>query len=184
MRLLRVDDRTRLRPVELTDAGMLFTMVDANRAYLRKWMPWVDSTVSDQDTLAFIETSLAGRDSGVGFDFVIERDTEPCGVIGLSRIDEHNRIGSLGYWLREDRQGHGLVTASCMALIGLGFDELNLNRITLAAAIDNHRSRAVAERLGFVLEGTLREAEWINDHFVDHALYSLLKRDWDDRNAR
>ena len=184
MRILRVDVRTRLRPVELTDAGMLFTMVDANRAYLRKWMSWVDSTCSDEHTHAFIEKSLAERDSGVAFDFVIERETEPCGMTGLTRIDKQNRIGSLGYWLREDRQGLGIVTTSCRALIRLGFDQLNLNRITLAAAIDNHRSRAVAERLGFVLEGTLREAEWVNDHFVDHALYSLLKREWDDQDAR
>ena len=184
MRILQVDDRTRLRPLELTDAGMLFTMVDANRTYLRRWMSWVDGTLSDQDTLAFIERSLGERDSGVAFEFVIERETEPCGVIGLNRIDNQNRIGSLGYWLREDRQGLGLVTASCRVLIRLGFDELHLNRITLAAAIDNQRSRAVAERLGFVLEGRLREAEWINDHFVDHALYSLLKREWEEGDAR
>jgi hypothetical protein len=38
--------------------------------------------------------------------------------------------------------------------------------------------RAVPERLGFQLEGIIRDAEWLYDHFVDHAMYAILKKDW------
>ena len=55
---------------------------------------------------------------------------------------------------------------------------VHINRIELNAATENERSRAVAKRLGFLQEGILRDAEWLDDHYVDHAVYSLLKRDW------
>jgi ribosomal-protein-serine acetyltransferase len=53
-----------------------------------------------------------------------------------------------------------------------------INRIELRAATANKESRAVAERLGFTHEGDLRESEWLNDCYVDQAVYSILKRDW------
>jgi len=43
---------------------------------------------------------------------------------------------------------------------------------------ENTRSRAIAERLGFRLEGVHRDAEWLYDHFVDLACYAMVARDW------
>jgi ribosomal-protein-serine acetyltransferase len=53
-----------------------------------------------------------------------------------------------------------------------------MHRVELICMVDNARSRAVAERLGFTLEGIKRESEWINGAFRDHALYSLLAHEW------
>jgi ribosomal-protein-serine acetyltransferase len=178
---LTVDARLRLRAVGPADAPGLFALIDAQRAFLRRWLPWVDETRREDDTRAFIELAKRQWQAGQGFEFVIERDQELCGAIGLNRIERANRLGSIGYWLRSDRQGLGIMTSSCRRLIGFGFDELGLNRLVLAAAVDNRPSRSVAERLGFALEGVFREAEWVNDRFVDHARYALLRRDWQDR---
>jgi RimJ/RimL family protein N-acetyltransferase len=41
----------------------------------------------------------------------------------------------------------------------------------------------VAERLGFSYEGTSQSAEWLNDRFVDHARYAMLKDEWERRSA-
>jgi ribosomal-protein-serine acetyltransferase len=67
------------------------------------------------------------------------------------------------------------MTAACRAMITHSFDAWQLNRITIECATDNTRSRAVAERLGFKLEGIVRQIEWLHDHFADHALYGRLR---------
>ena len=69
------------------------------------------------------------------------------------------------------------MTASCHAVVYHTFNTLKLNRIAIQCATENTRSRAIPERLGFKLEGIVREAEWLYDHYVDHALYSLLRSD-------
>ena len=178
---LTVDARVRLRAVSPSDAAPLFTLIDSHRLFLRRWLPWVDETRREEDTRAFIELAKRQWQAGQGFEFVIERDHELCGAIGINRMERANRLGAIGYWLRSDRQGLGIMTQSCRRLIEFGFEELGLNRLVLAAAVDNRPSRRVAERLGFALEGVFREAEWVNDRFVDHARYGLLRREWLDK---
>jgi len=70
------------------------------------------------------------------------------------------------------------MTRSCRALVDYALCELKLNRVEIRCAEKNHRSRAVPERLGFVQEGIIREAEWLYDHFVDHVVYGVLTREW------
>jgi ribosomal-protein-serine acetyltransferase len=50
-------------------------------------------------------------------------------------------------------------------------------------ATENEKSCAVPERLGFRREGIERQAEWLYDHFVDHAVYSALASEWPTRRS-
>jgi ribosomal-protein-serine acetyltransferase len=69
------------------------------------------------------------------------------------------------------------MTAACRAVVRHAFAEMHLQRVVIRCAVENRRSRAIPERLGFKLEGVEREAEWLYDHFVDLAVYSLLERE-------
>jgi ribosomal-protein-serine acetyltransferase len=151
---------------------------DANRAYLRQWLPWLDRTRQVADTRGFIEGALRQSEANQGFQAVILVGGRIVGLVGFHRIDWANHSTSLGYWLAEAYQGRGLVSASCRALIDHGFAALNLHRIVIACAPANTRSRAIPERLGFVHEGRLRDAEWLYDHYVDHEIYAQLQSEW------
>jgi ribosomal-protein-serine acetyltransferase len=83
----------------------------------------------------------------------------------------------MGYWLDAAHQGKGIMTAACREMIKHAFQELDLHRVVIACATENLRSRAIPERLGFKLEGVARQSEWLYDHFVDHAIYALLRPD-------
>jgi ribosomal-protein-serine acetyltransferase len=176
-----VDDRTRLAMIERRDAEPVYTLVDQCRSYLREWLPWVDHSRSVEDTRAYIETALKQHASDEGFQCVIRYDGEIAGMIGFRRLDWANRIAEIGYWLGEEYQGRGIMTACCRALVDFAFREYGLNRVEIHVATGNVKSRAIPERLGFTCEGVLRDLEWVNDHFVDGAVYAMLRREWKER---
>ena len=179
----KLDSDTTLRSVEIKDVEALFLVVDGHRSHLRPWLPWVDQTRSSDDTRAFVEMSIENEKNGSGLAAIIENRSGVCGVVGLDSIDVKNGSSDIGYWLREDVQGRGLATRAVACVIEYAFATLGLNRLSIRAAPENRRSRAVAERLGFQEEGILREAERHGDRFTDVVSYSLLRRDHENRKA-
>ena len=104
-----------------------------------------------------------------------------AGVVGHLGIDRENLSTELGYWLGEEFEGRGLATAACRALVDHAFGELGLNRVSIACATENKKSCAIPERLGFRREDIRRQAEWLYDRFVDHAVYAALASEWQTR---
>jgi ribosomal-protein-serine acetyltransferase len=93
-------------------------------------------------------------------------------------VDRDNAVGAIGYWLDLHHHGRGVMTAAVHALVRHGFDELQLHRVEIRTDVLNRSSRAVAERLGFRLEGVLRESYRISDEcYSDDAVYSMLASD-------
>ena len=178
---LRAARGLELRPLNLRDAGPLFAMVEANRVRLSRWLPWPETTRAVDDIRAFIKRVRAQAQAGTGISFGLWWRDRLVGVVSINWIDASNRSAAIGYWLAQEAEGHGLVTAAVSALLRHGFRTLKLNRIEIRAGVRNRRSRAIPERLGFRHEGTLRQAERLGDRFVDHAVYGLLRQDWAHR---
>ncbi|WP_425425081.1 GNAT family N-acetyltransferase [Aquisalimonas asiatica] len=151
----------------------LFRLIDANREHLREWLPWVDANRSPADTESFIRSAINQHESGKGPQYAVFYSTVMCGVCGFHPFDVTNRIGGIGYWLGRAYAGQGVMTLSVRALVEAGFREYGLNRIDIACATGNARSRAIPERLGFTFEGILREREYLHGRSVDHAVYSM-----------
>jgi ribosomal-protein-serine acetyltransferase len=173
-----LSDELSLVLLEPRHAEPLFRAVDENRAHLRQGLPWVDDTRSPDDTLAFIRGTQTQFGANDGFQTALVVHGEVAGTIGHVGISWQRRATALGYWLAEKHQGRGFMTLACRAYIDHAFRELGLNRVEIHAATENRRSRRIPERLGFQLEGVVRDAEWLYDHFVDHAIYGLLAREW------
>lgn len=95
-----------------------------------------------------------------------------------------HRVDEIGYWLAPPARGRGLMTRAARVLTTHGLGPMGLHRIEIRCATGNHASRAVPERLGYRLEGVLREAEWISGHDDDLAVYALLKQEWEAARPR
>jgi len=174
----RLTDDAELRPVEEHHAEAIYATVDANREHLRPWLPWVDKNRSVADTLEWVRRSNEKFAKNEGITAGIWVSGRPVGVIGNVYVNWESRKTEIGYWIAADAQGRGIVTAAARAMTEHAIRGWQLNRVEIRASVENRRSRAVAERLGFVLEGTLRQAGRCNARFEDHAIYGMLAQDW------
>ena len=179
----KLTEDTELRLLEERHAEELTNLIDRNREHLRTWLPWVDATRTVEDLKSFIRGALKQFAQNKGFAAGIWHEDRLAGVIGYDPIDWENRGTELGYWLGEEYQGKGLVTAACRALVEHAFGELGLNRVVISCAPENEKSCAIPERLGFRREGIERQAEWLYDRFVDQVTYSALASEWPRRHS-
>ncbi len=156
----------------------MFRIVDTQRDYLGRWLPWVAHTHSVIPLRQYIRESMRFNSGGQRLTWFIWYDDRIVGSVGLVRVDAHNRSGEIGYWLSRQVQGRGIMTRAVAALVRYAFTSLELHRLVIKAPVENHRSRAVAERLGFQLEGILRQALQLRGAWFDLALYSCLREGW------
>ena len=179
---LQVDSDLGFSLLGIDDAEELFSVVESNRAYLREWLPWLDQTNNVDDEISFISMSLDEYEKREGVVYAIRLGGRIIGTIGLNWIDWGNRGCGVGYWLSEGHTGQGIVTRCCIRLMEHCFDDLGLHRFVLEVAVDNHESRAVADRLGMRLEGITKDREWLYDHYVDAVLYAITAPEWQTNN--
>ncbi|AMQ06454.1 GNAT family protein [Sporosarcina sp. FSL K6-1540] len=178
----KIDEKTKLKMLNLNDTEPLFMLTNQSKDSLREWLPFIDSTKSSADTEAFIRGTMKQFSDNNGFQAGIWFEEQIAGVIGFHKIDWNNKSTSLGYWLGKGYEGSGLMTKSVRAFVNHAIGELGLNRVEIRAAEENTKSRAIPERLNFTEEGRVREAEWLCDHYVDHIVYGMLAKDWNKSN--
>lgn len=176
-----IDEDLSLKLIELRDGENIFELTNQSRKYLRKWLPWLDITTKLEDTKEFINMSLRGFAENKSMNTVILYKGKIVGVAGFNEINWSNNTAYIGYWLGEEFQGKGMITKVAKALTDYAFTELHLNKVEIRAAVGNMKSRGIPERLGFVNEGCIRQAEWLYDHYVDHVVYGMLAEEWNTK---
>lgn len=168
-----------LHPLDATDTRELWTSVESSRQHLEPWLPWVPFNIDLESSGRYAEASAGDWDAARACRFAIrERASRRfIGVIGLESFAHLHESVELGYWLRLDACGKGLMTEAGRATLDWAFGAVNAHRVRVAAATDNHASLSVIRRLGFRFEGIARQAERCNGRWLDHAVFALIVGD-------
>ena len=174
----KIDKALTLSLLSPQHARPLFELTNSNREFLRPWFPWVEVTIQQKDTEKFIDDQARLYSNKQAIQVVIEYANSIIGMVDYHEIDLENEVGHIGYWLAEEFNGNGYMTSAVREMLSIGFNDLKLNRIEIQCATNNIKSRAIPERLGFTKEGVLRSSEKVNGHFLDHAVYGLLKNEF------
>ncbi|WP_299055440.1 GNAT family protein [uncultured Nocardioides sp.] len=169
--------RLRLRSFRDSDADDLFAL-QSDAHVLRYWdaPPWTDPLRA----VSFIErcSRIAAESDGVRPAVVDGTDGSFLGWITLNSYDLTFRSASLGFCFAERTWGRGYATEAAGALLAWAFAALDLNRVQAEADTRNTACRRVLEKLGFVLEGTLREDCVVDGVVSDSWVFGLLRREW------
>jgi ribosomal-protein-serine acetyltransferase len=166
-----------LRLLEAGDAPELHAVIDANRAYLSRWLPWAGGQTLGE-TEEFIASTREQLAANNGFQAAVVPAGRIVGIVGFHSVSWENRATSLGYWLEESAQGGGTMTRAVRFLVDHAFGPWQLHRVEVHAAPSNLRSRAIPERLGFRREAVLRETERIGGRYLDGVVYGILEDEW------
>jgi ribosomal-protein-serine acetyltransferase len=156
---LVIDDELQLRQLQPQDAAAFFELVDTNREYLGRWLPWVETTKERRDSENFISSTLKTRQEGSAFGYGVIYRGNVVGHISLMHITDGQKP-EIGYWISSTTAGKGLATKAARKLTQVGLDILNLPEIVIKVQPSNAGSNRVAEKLGYVLLDTLHD-----DHY-------------------
>ncbi len=162
--------------VTFENTAQLFALINRNRAEFSRWFGWIDHVKSAEDEFAQIQ-AIARPDS---CHYLLQSGNKFIGNVGVVEKSAANKMAEIGYWLDVDARGRGVMTRAVSQMQRLLFDSDDVMRVQIRAAVENVRSCAVAQRLGYVKEGVLRQAQVVREGLVqDVVVYSKLKSEWE-----
>jgi len=180
--VLRVDEQVQLRQLEEAHLDEHFLLLMKNKHFIGVWEPWVNA-ISYDGQLDYVRYMQDQQANGIAFTCGIwyaESHDAAYRLVGnvTYRVSRDVRSTELGYWLAEAYTHRGIVTRAVKTLMHHAFETDNLNRVLIRAAAGNTASCAVAERLGFHLDGVIRGDLRLNGDTIDRAIYTMLAADW------
>jgi RimJ/RimL family protein N-acetyltransferase len=143
-----------------------------SRSDARPWRPI--SADSDESPYALKPVT----DGAALFSVVQLGSDELAGEAVLWGIDTHNRSAHIGLALLPGFRGQGLGVDAVRILARYGFITRGLHRLSIETLSDNQAMIRAALSGGFVQEGTLRGASWVNGKFLDDVVFGLLADEW------
>ena len=183
--MLRIDaaietERLRFRPYEASDRSTLLELF--GRPEVTRYLPFGPATEDTVDAILerrLARTAIEHEGDGL-LALAVLRDTGvPVGELMLRYTSEEHRTGEIGWSIHPDHQGQGLATEGARAFLRLGFEGLDLHRVTAECDPRNIASIRVMERLGMRREGHLREAFLAQGVWTDELVYAILRAEWE-----
>ncbi len=110
---------------------------------------------------------------------LIETSTQRyIGDFSFWKIDSKNARAEIGYTLKPQFWGKGLMKEAMVAIINFGFNHLKLHSLEANINPENDNSRGILKSMGFEKEAYFKENYFYNDEFLDSEIYSLLQKNF------
>ena len=139
-----------LRAPDAIDAAAIAEAINTSLPHLARFLEWATEPATVDGQAVRQAIAREAFDAGGDAMYTIFEGDEVVGAIGL-----HRRLGpdalEIGYWLRADAEGRGIMTAAVRRATRLAFDVDGAERVVIRCHPDNVRSAAIPERLGFTL---------------------------------
>lgn len=165
-------ERLIIRHPTIADAAVLNSSIVESLPELQKYMSWANHVPSLSETQNNIEGAILLIQANQDLRFLIfSKDEDFVGASGLHKIDWQIRKAEIGYWIRTSKSGNGLMTEAINAITNYGIHELGLKRIEIVCSGSNLKSRRIPEKLGYALEGILKNHRINNDGSIDDTVY-------------
>lgn len=183
----------------MTDFEHFFPNLESERIYLRQLtdsdLDFIFGHLSNPSVTEFLMDEpplMEVSQAKAIIDFYRSPESKTRNRWVIVTKSSHQRIGTIGYhkWVKKYQRaeigfdlgpeywGQGIMAEAARVVIKFGFESMDLNRIDGLVYVQNARCLKLMQKLGFKIEGKLRDYFSLNGRFYDHFLLALLKRDW------
>jgi RimJ/RimL family protein N-acetyltransferase len=115
--------------------------------------------------------------------FRIEYENRLIGEIGFRTIKWFNRKAEISLLVTPEYQGKGHGRQALLLLMEFAFKKMNLYRLEAEVIEYNDKAKSLFEKVGFILEGRLREAKYNNGNYHDVLRYGMLRAEYDKKHG-
>jgi RimJ/RimL family protein N-acetyltransferase len=146
------EDGLQLRRLLPGHAEAIHGAIKAGFAEIHAWMPWCQDPVEIEEQREFLDRARLGWAERTSFNWgLFDAAQDYLGTISLE-TRQGPGVLEIGYWLRTDATGKGLMTRAAARLTGLALGMAGIDRVEIHCDAANERSAAIPIRLGFRLE--------------------------------
>ncbi|PBC63685.1 GNAT family N-acetyltransferase [Streptomyces sp. Tue6028] len=170
-------EKTVLRPFTADDAEAILEILD-DPDVIRFTFPSQPDTPFTLERLRAVYGARATQPDRLDLAVTDPATGELVGEVVLNEWDPVQRSCSFRTLIGPRGRDRGFGTEAVRLIVGHGFEQLGLHRISLGVYGNNHRARRVYEKVGFVVEGVLREAALRDGEWVDEVLMAILDHEW------
>jgi ribosomal-protein-alanine N-acetyltransferase len=165
--------RLTLREPRPDDLDALF-IIRSNPALMEFIPRPIAKTPADAAAVLTLMRDRQARNEGINWAITRTGDDTLVGMIGYVNIYPDAHRAEIGYILRADCHGQGLMDEALQATVAYGFEAMHLHSIEAIIRPTNAPSRKLVERNGFVQEGLFRENCFFDGQYLDSVVYSRL----------
>lgn len=115
-------------------------------------------------------------------NLLVAVDGAPTGMVTLSPKQDEADAAELGYWIASEYRQEGYGREAAGLVTTYGFQQRGLHRVSARVFAFNDASQVLLEALGFVREGTNREAVFVDGEYWDVYWYSVLESEWGSKD--
>ncbi|MDX1378151.1 MAG: GNAT family protein [Anaerolineales bacterium] len=169
-----------LRPFQIEDSAQLYEATRESLADLKPWMNWAHDGYSKAEAESFIRVTRARWEEQTLCAFAIV-DADNGDILGGCSLSSKHPVYhycNVGYWVRTSRHGGGIAGRAAKLAVRYGFEHARIIRAEIVMAVENERSRRVAEKIDAHYEGILRNRMVVGKAIYDAHMFSLLPSDF------
>lgn len=169
-------NETEIRLLKKTDVNDLYQLIETNRPRLVRYLPGTcKSNGSLEMTAEYLIELKKKADKRENFNFGILHNNNLVGMIFIKSIDWRVPKCELGYFIDQDHEGKRIMSKAMELAIQYCTEEMKMKKLFLRTGSDNIGSQRLALKLGFDLEGVLRnDFRTETDELVDIEYYGML----------
>lgn len=175
---MQIDEELSLALIDFSFAKQWLAIIKNEREYLSEWLSWPLDAYDESFYLDFTRSQLQLYAENKALTCIILYKDQYVGNVSFNSLNHELKCCEIGYWLSKKFQGKGIMSRSVTKMISLGFEKYDMHKIKIAVAIENRKSRAVPERLGFNVESIIIKREKMNGKLFDFVIYGISREDW------